>query len=58
MKFYIQLNEENLAQKGIRIRHVKAPLPPNEFKDIMSVLRRLGKVGAKVSILDNFVCLE
>ncbi len=51
------LNEKGAAQRGLFIRHVKAPLPETERAEILRFLAALPK-GVGVSITDNFVQLE
>ena len=51
------VNEENLAIKGVLVRHVGAPLPLEEKTQIRSFLNQLPE-GVRVSYQDNFVLLE
>jgi putative pyruvate formate lyase activating enzyme len=53
----IILDERGLAQRGVLIRHVEAPLPYEEKSEIKKFLMSLPP-GVRVSYLNHFVSLE
>jgi len=53
----LALNEEGLASRGVLVRHVEAPLPPAEKKEILTYLDSL-RGRAAVFLNSHFVSLE
>lgn len=51
----LQLDSQGIAQRGVLVRHVLSPLPPEEREEIQGFLHSL---NVPVSYLDNWVSLE
>jgi len=54
----LEIGPEGTVQRGVIVRHVRAPLPAEETAKIEFILAGFSKLGAQISLLDNFVSLE
>jgi putative pyruvate formate lyase activating enzyme len=53
----LMVDAQGVAVKGVLVRHVEAPLPEIEKREIREFLQELPE-GVRVSVQDTFVMLE